>query len=156
MLDITIGDFILAPRPRYIVIEKDYTPSLFSGGATSSAACASSGGCEGAIKNWEIILEVHCRGNGDLASARRNWLRLENFLKDVCNSNVVKFRRVYCDEEPLIHYITSGYIKPINLDWMPDCCDNTTLSGELHLITSEVNTGVELMAYDYHILKPVG
>lgn len=146
-MNITIGDFILAPRPRYSVEEVSYTAQLLQG-----QSC----GCNGMVKNWEIVLRVHCIGNGDIAAARRSYSQLEAILAGLCATNKKLYRRSYCNEEPLEYTLQGGYIQPTNLDWLPgqDCCHNTSLSGEVHLTTVDIFTGAELQVYDYVTLVP--
>lgn len=149
-MDMTLGSLILAPRPRYSIEEVDYIPQLnASAGASGCSDCTT-----GMIKNWEIVFKVHCIGNGDLSAARKSYSALEKFLNDVCSSSLKKFSRSYCGEDPTEYLIDRGYIKPINLDWLPNCCDNTTLSGEVHLFSADIDAGAEFMLYNYVILKP--
>lgn len=147
-----IGNLQFAQRPRFSIEEREYTPTLFS---TTTDGCTTCNG-NGAVQSWEIIFNLRFIGNGDLTAARRNYKVVEGYLNDLCNNNLKKFVRQYCAEDPLEHYINRGYIKPIDMDWTPDCCDTTTLAGEVHLFSIDVDAGSELMVYSYEILKPNG
>lgn len=147
-----IGTTILAPKPSIVVVEKDYIPQFNSGG-TAADACGGSCGSS-IIKNWEIVFEVHFKGNGDLSSATTRYRNFAHYLDTICGTNTQSFQRQYCNEETLEYLIDHGYVKPINFDIIPDCCDNTTLSGEVHLFTTDMSTTPQLMQYDYHILVP--
>lgn len=155
MLDITIGNLILAPRPRYIVEEISYEPKLSdSAQSGNGAGCVTSdGNCPGVIKNWEITLRVRCLGRGDIKFARIAYKIVEEFANSLCGTRVERFARRYCDEQVLEHYVNGGYFKQVDFDWLPDCCDSTVLSGELHLFTVEIDNTASGMIYDYNILQ---
>lgn len=155
MLDITIGNLILAPRPRYRIEEVSYDPRLSDRAQSGSGSgCISAdGNCPGIVKNWEIVLRVRCVGHGDLKAARLAYKAVEDFANSLCGSHVERFARRYCDEQVLEHYVNGGYFKQVDMDWMPDCCESTVLSGELHLFTVEIDNETSGMIYDYNILQ---
>lgn len=146
-MELIIGDFIFSPRPSYAIEEKEFVPNLRDNGSNTCSSCD-----DGPIKNWEIIFVVRCIGNGDMYAARRNYHRVETFLSSICSNNKQLYKRNYCDEPYVQHIITSGYIKPIDLDWNRD---DTTLSGEVHLITSDTDDFAQIV-YDVDVPAPNG
>lgn len=152
-----LGNLRLAPRPRYAIEGLQFNPTLNS---NASSSCAT--GCSGVIKNWDIQFTLHFLGNGSIAAARNSYKAFEDFVNALCPSNTQKFSFQACEDfDEQAYYISSGYIKPTNIDWLLDpindeCCVNTTISAEVHLTSIDANTGVEVMMYNYLVGKPLG
>lgn len=150
-----IGSFRLAPRPRFAITDIVFNPTLNS---NAQQGCAV--GCSGQIKNWEIQFNLHFLGNGSIASARSSYKAFDTYINSLCPSNLQKFVFQACEDfDELAYYIKGGYIKPINFDWLLDplqgdtCCENTTMSAEVHLTSVDANTGTEVIVYNYLLGK---
>jgi hypothetical protein len=151
---IKIGDFRLAPRPRYIIEKEEINVTLrdsAAGGGTSPGQCSNTGdeNCTGAIKNREIVFQVRCIGNGDLAAATNAYNLLQEFLDEICGANRQDYFRQIRNETPREYSIVSAYIKDLDLDLEYECVGIKT--GEVHLFTADEDTGTEIAMFGYTV-----
>lgn len=143
-----IGDFILSPRPRYSIEVVDLIPQVPT---VDSSGCCVTGGM---IQSWEIILKIYFISHGDITASRRNYIRMEEFLAELCGVLPQKLSLQYCTEEPWEQYIAKGYMKPIDIDrFQHGCCDSNSFGGEIHLFSVDIETGAELSLLDLEVLN---
>jgi len=137
--------FILAPRPRYSLEKISYKPNLTG---TTSGNCATCG--NDPFDNWDIVFTIHCIGNGDLNAARLVYTDLVKMIAEACADNKLRLSLQYCDETPLEHDVTKGYVQPVENDWEIDCCDNTTITVELHMTALDIKPDEpDITTYNY-------
>lgn len=146
-----VGDFILAPRPRYSISKLQLKPNLNTSASSKCANCGSN-----PIDDWDIVITVNCIGNGDLGAARVGYNGLVNFVAQACRTNKLRMVLQYCNEVPLEYDITGGYVQPIEPEWALDCCDSATLVAELHMTGLEIDTtnNPDVTIYNYVVYTP--
>lgn len=154
-----VGDFRISPRPRYAVYEEEENINLKGDGSgTGATNCGTSSGsgsepsCVSLIENREIIFKVRCLGHGDLAAADKSYRALEEFLAELCKSNVKEYYRRISTEEPLVYPIEGAYVKRIDIDLEYSC--EAIKTGEVHLLTLRDEGQLEPAQYNLTVPKP--
>lgn len=150
---IKIGEFILAPRPRYSISKETINVTLRDGSTNSAPLDCASGECgDGQIKNSEIVFTVRCLGSNDHKAADFSYRQLEIFLNTLCKDNIQQYHRVICDEAPLVYWINGGYIRRVDMEWD---WENGVRSGEVHLTTIDIDDEAPIIL-DSENLLPAG
>lgn len=149
---IKIGDFRIAPRPRFRIYDEEVIVNLNDSVTNSDNSCTgSSEECTSPVKDREIIFKMRFIGQGDCNISTNAYREFETFLAGICGQNLEEYYKRICDEEPLIYTINRAYIRPLDLELEYGC--DAIRTGEVHLFTTDINEGTEIASLSLTVPK---